>query len=401
MKKKFDFLMAPLTGVISYLGILAAAYCWGFLHNGSVMMSVFIAVLLFVIPMTAGFLTMQLVLLFQRKKYNLQTKGAFVRFVAVLLVTAVLAAVSQLLYCFEWQTYSTEKVIENKTKGSHVVLLMDISGSMKDERSACIDAACELVNSLDENTSMQFIAFAGTVEPRNKTAFLNLTPDNKLVVQDVIRNVKMEGGTNFNYPLEEAMDTLIQNQDPDYRSMILLLTDGREATVNAQNKQKLRDNSQIELFSLRVVPANATISKEEKELMELAVKDFPLEQQKDGSLDMSTVLQTFKTAINHKKVEVEWHKKLAMGSDVVFGSDNQGYWWRAVTQIVMFTLYSVLLSVAYYGKPGIPSLILSLAAGALTGWVAGIDVNLMGFVLAILCLSAYTVYEVGEGPQNV
>ncbi len=403
MKKKFDILAPVLSAVFGFLGVEAAYLIFKTFRTGTVMSNVVLAVVYFLLPMVMGFLGLQLALLINRKKFKTAGgPGVWIRMIAVLVVMAILGGAAQLLYCIEVQRYSTERVVENKAPGSNVIMLMDISGSMSNERDACVEAACSLVDGLDATTSMQFIAFESIVKPEYTSRFLSLDATNKQEIKTVIQNVNTKGGTNFNYPLEEAIKTLEDNHQKDFRSMIIMITDGREASVGQDVQNKLKNSSVgIEFFTLRVITAGEATTQHEKDLAALATKDFPLMQQTNGSLDVSTVAQTLQEAFNHKEIVIDWHEKLGMGSDMLFVQSEQSFWWRPVVSIVIFALYSVLLSVAYYGMPGILSLILSLATGALTGWMAETNATMALLPLVLLCLTAYTVYEIREGTQNV
>lgn len=402
MKKRFGFLPLVLTSLFGVAGILAVGFVFYAIEPDTVWEGVLISVLFFTIPMLLGFTGLRLALRLERKKYQVkEDRGCFVRLVVVLILVGLLGGVGQLLYCLEWQTYTVDTEVDMPSKGNHVVMLMDISGSMRDERDACIEAACQLIDGLDETTAMQFIAFAATVEPRNESAFLPLTADNKLVLQDLIRAIDMEGKTNFNQPLETAIHTLQTHQAPDYRSMILMITDGKD-DINSSIKRTLSDpGSGIELFTLRITEGSGAPDAQVQALIDLAKQDYPIQQKADGTVDMTTVLDNLRSAIDSQKTITEEHRKLAFGNDLVFSIGSANFWWRSVIQVVLFGLYSVLISVAYYGKPGVLSLLLSAAGGLFTGFMLCMDMEFYPALLIILCLGAFTVYEIEEAKPNV
>lgn len=402
MKKKFGVLPLVLTVLFATAGILVFGYIQKAINPNTTWKALLDSVVFFMVPLLLAFVGLLLALVLKQKKYHVKINGGcFARLAVVLILSGLLGGVGQLLYCLEWQTYTVDTVVETPLKGNHVVMLMDISGSMSDEREACIEAACQLIDGLDETNTMQFIAFAASVASRNESAFLPLTADNKSSLQDLIRGIDMKGGTNFNEPLEKAIQTLRDNQDTEYRSMILMITDGKDS-INNSIKGTLSDpDSGIELFTLRITDGSSSPDSQVRALIDLAKQDYPITQQGDGTVDMTTVLENLRAAIHSQRSVTEEHRKLAFGSRLVFTYDYTDFWWRPVIQVVLLGLYSVLISVAYYGKPGVLSLLLSLAAGLFTGLILSMGLEFYPALLIILCFGAFTVYEIEEVKPNV
>lgn len=402
MKKnrKFDFLMPLITILFAVLGIAMVGTFIDRMDTDSVAASLASTLLFFTLPVLTGYLGLQVTLLIRKKKYvRKDSSGSLKALAAALLLSAVTGVVGQLLYAIEWQTYTTEKVIETKMKGSHVVMLLDVSGSMVDERPACVEAACQLIDGLDDTTSMQFIPFAAAVKERNVSAFVPLTADNKNSLQTLIRDASMAGGTNFDQPLEMAIETLTKNQKQDYRNVILMLTDGT-ASIDDSVKKAI-SGSDLELFTIRITDGTNDSDPDVQALIQLASMDFPVSAKSDGGIDVSVILENFRAALNSNRVITEEHKKLALGSDLVFAANMQDFWWRPIVQIVVFGIFSVLISLAYYGRPGKVSFVLSLAAGVLCGTVLVVEAELYAVLLVVLCFGAYTFYEIEEVPANV
>lgn len=400
MKKRFDFFMVVLTVLFASFGIGFVGGVHGMMDSDSVGTSLVCAILFFTVPVLTGYLAIRIALLLRRRKMmKKNSDGSLKTLVIALLLSAVVGAVGQLVYAIEWQTYTTEKVIETKMKGSHVVMLMDISGSMLDEKPACMEAACQLIEGLDESTSMQFVAFAAAVKDENVSAFVPLTADNKISLQTLIQKADMSGGTNFNHPLEIAIKTLEKNQKQDYRNMIIMLTDGTSSIDDSV--KKTLTGSDIELFTIRITDGTNDSDTDVQALIQLAAKDFPIKPQSDGSIDVSLILESFRAALNSSRVVTEEHRKLALGSDLVFAANMQDFWWRSIVQVVVFGIFSVLVSFAYYGSFGKVSFVLSLATGILCGVVLVVEAELFAMLLIFMCFGAYTVYEIEETQTNV
>ncbi len=406
MKKKFDFLGLALTSLLSFLGVFLVVQIYRCIPQDSSAAAVFVGALLLTVPMLLGFLGMRLSMWIRRRKYRMKKpKAAAGRLLAVMLAAAILGAAGQLLFEVEWQTYTVDTKVDAPMKGRHIVLLMDISGSMKNEKDACIEAACQLIGGMDETTTMQVIAFASAVTERCTSAYLPLTPENKDTLQEMIRSVNMAGGTNFNQPLDMAIKTLHDDMDPEYRSMILMLTDGKDSVENSIRDTLTDPDCGIELFTARITDGSDFKDQNVQALIDLAVRDFPIVQQTDGSVDMSDVLDTFLAAVNHQKTIQEEHKKLALGSDFILdfslGYRTAEFWWRPVVQMAVFTLYAVLVSAAYYGKPDRTSLLLNLTAGLVTGLALVFKVAEFVLLLSFLCLGGFTLYEIEEVEGHV
>ena len=82
-------------------------------------------------------------------------------------------------------------------------------------------------------------------------------------------------------------------------------------------------------------------------------------------------------------------------------ANMQDFWWRPIVQLVVFGIFPVLISFAYYGKLGRVSFILSLASGILCGAILVIEAEFYATLLIFLCFGAYTIYEIEEAPANV
>ena len=366
----------------------------------TVVSGILISVAFFLFLLLAGFAGMMAGMTSRKKKYKIDIRVAGKRLIAVLLTLALLVSIGQLLYCVEKQKYTEEIVIDDSLKGLHLAVLMDISGSMDNEQEACVEAACQLIDGLSESDSMQFIAFAATVPERGESEFLPMTSANKAVLKDMVRSVDMMGGTNFNEPLDKAITTLQNNQDSEYSSVIMMITDG-EDSVDDRIRNVLADpNGDIALFTLRITDTSVVSDPDVQNLIDMAEMDFPIVPQADGTVDVTAIQDAFQAAVNYQRVIVEEHEKLGMGSDLIFDTADDSLWWRPVIQIVVFALYALLISIAYYGKTGVVSVVLSLATGAATGWV--ITHSAMWYIILLtVCLTAFTILETEEVPEHV
>lgn len=401
MKKKFGFLMWMLSAAVT----AAVFSLWIMInpiqHVDTVLSGVLYSIAYFASFLLCGFGAVRLAIWIGRKKYQVNTAGMGKRLVAVLVMVAMLGGIGQLLYSIEKQKYTKEIIIDDTLKGLHLAVLMDVSGSMKEEREGCVEAVCELIEGMDEANSMQFIAFSGTVTDRGESAFLPLTAANKITLQDMVRSINMVGGTNFDEPLDKAIATLQDNMDPDYSSLIIMVTDG-DAPIDSRIANVLTDpDSGIELFTLRITDGSSSVSADVQAMIDMAAMDFPIVQQADGTVDVTAVQDAFREALNYQRVIEEEHEKLGLGKTLVFSTMDKTLWWRPVIQVVVLALYALLVSVAYYGKPSVISAVLNLALGAVSGLLLATGVYMGAYALFIVCVSAVAILEVEEVHQNV
>ena len=401
MKKKFGLCMmlCSAVGAALGMGLLIEGINWGFADTpiDAVLHSVvfFPAMLLF------GFSGMYLAIWLTRKKYQVDTLGAGKRLITILLLSALLGGVGQLLYGFELRTYTTTKAGDTPVSGLHLVVLMDISSSMDDEREVCADAACQLIESLDETASMQFIAFAATVPGRGESAFLPLTKEHKATLQNMVRTVYLGGGTNFDEPLDKAIATLQAHHDPACRSLIIMLTDG-EDSVNGTIRDVLTDpDSGIELFTMRITDGSGTVSANTQDLIDMAAMDFPIVPESNGTVDVSAVQQAFRSALNYSQPIAEEETRLELSAHSIFADSEHTMWWHPVVQIAVFALYALLISLAYYGRSSVRSMMLNLGMGTLTGLMMAVGALEVYVILLTVCLTTFTILEIEGGASHV
>ena len=400
MKKRVNILMPLFSAAAALAGLWMWIELFPWAKEKTFLFSVIFSILFFTSMLLLGFGGMWLAAWIGRKKYQIVPELSLQRLGAVLLVTAAVAGFGQLLYGIEPQIRATETVVDKNMKGLHLVLLMDVSGSMEEEQSVCAQAACQMIENLDETNFMQFVAFAGTVPERGESAFLPLTAENKAALQMMAQTVTLKGGTNFNEPLDKAITTLQSHQNPEYRSLIIMLTDG-EDSVNSEIKSVLTDpKSGIDLFTLRITDDSGNVSGNVQELIDLAEKDFPIVQKTDGSVDLTKVQDAFREALSYRGVIVEEQTKLGFGSNLIFDTSDFSFWWQPLIQSVVFSLYSLLISIAYYGKTGLLSAGLNLAVGAAAGFSIRCDEALYVSLL-LVCLSAFVILETEEVEKDV
>lgn len=393
MKREFSLKCLALSVLLAGAGLYAcllladagresvpAALVWGFAA--------------FALPLALGFLGLELGLWLDRKRYTALRPSRVASLLLALLLGGGLGAGCQLIYLVEYQNYTVTSTEDMEYKGVHAVLLMDGSSSMEKRRDACVQAACRLVDGLDENSSVQFAAFANNVMPRNVSDFLPMTRENRAQLQDFIRGTDLAGGTDFGPPLTLALTTLEEHADRDYRSIILMLTDG-EAELSPDVSGPLADSDEIDLYTVRIVEnSSGSPSALAQALVDLAAEDFTIVPDGDGGVDVEEVLDAFWAALDGQAVVSHQRERLGLGTDLMLWNNSPHYWWRILAGVLGCSLYAAVAGLVYYRQAG-RRLAVQLAAGAGTGAVLLAFPEAGLALLVLVCLGAYTTYEIG------
>lgn len=406
MKKRFCFSALVLSMAFAALGMpvslafekFLTAVCNSSLYNiANVILAGFFAM----VTLLLGYLGLQVGLWLNRKKYRAEKQPK--KFLILALAGAfITGALCQVLFGLEYQTFSRTVQVDTQKTGAHVVLLMDKSNSMYYMQDACDEAACGFVDSLDENISVQFIAFAAGVKDENVSDFLVMTVENKEYMKDFIRAAEDEGGTDFDEVLEKAIDTLNTYADPAYKPIIIMLTDGVDDIEDTDILQTLQDtSSDISFFSVRLTEDDAGDRQDHRvqALITLAHSDFPITPNADGTVDINTVMAAFRDAMASASTIVEEYQKLVLGEDFLL-AEHESSVLRVVARMLFCIAYTVLAAVAYYGKPDGKSLVVNGVVGTLCGAVMAFTMVGLGTLSVwILCLGAFAIME--EVPQHV
>ncbi|HEY8462042.1 MAG TPA: VWA domain-containing protein [Blastocatellia bacterium] len=106
----------------------------------------------------------------------------------------------------------------------NVIMLMDLSGSVKPKRKAMIAAARKFIDALPAQDKIALVAFT-----RKYRALSNFTTDKESLKQVVERIKGVEGGTAFYDSMWQAMDDL--DKVGDARKAIVVLTDGEDESL--------------------------------------------------------------------------------------------------------------------------------------------------------------------------
>ena len=123
-----------------------------------------------------------------------------------------------------------------------MVLLLDGSGSMEDEKEGCDKAARALLDQMDENSRAQVVSFAATVLGNTDLLPMDET-ERKDTVTDFIRSIDVIGGTEFGQPLTFALNSLRENKEEQRAQAVILLSDGEGPLPDSLKEEYIKEGS--------------------------------------------------------------------------------------------------------------------------------------------------------------
>ena len=129
-----------------------------------------------------------------------------------------------------------------KNPAMDMVLLLDGSGSMEDEKEGCDKAARALLDQMDENSRAQVVSFAATVLGNTDLLPMDET-ERKDTVTDFIRSIDVIGGTEFGQPLTFALNSLRENKEEQRAQAVILLSDGEGPLPDSLKEEYIKEGS--------------------------------------------------------------------------------------------------------------------------------------------------------------
>lgn len=339
-----------------------------------------------------GYLGLRLGLWLDAGKYRIVNPRPMVTVAALLLAFAA-GALGQTLYCLENQSYLSTVQVSGEMSGAHIVLLMDESSSMNSYVDTCKEAACAFVDELNEDFSLQFMAFSYDVKDRNTSQFLPMTDKNKEVVKDVIRNAYDMGGTDFDLVLAKALDTLSDHADPDYKSVVILLTDGADYIDDSATRQTLSSDD-VAFFTVRITMDDQLAQQDPavQALIDLADEDFVLTTGVYGDLKTGDVIKALQDAMSIAGTKQITKWKLVLTTKSVWTGEETGiHQW--IARLAMCAALSLIAALAYCGSLNLVQALINLTVGAGCGVVLQLLPPVGIAVFLVLCMGAFVRLE--------
>ena len=253
-----------------------------------------------------------------------------------------------------------------------LVLLLDASSSMDTSGYSAprTDAATQFVEALDEDVQVQAVSFAAAVI--DATELLPMDDTGKAALRDFIAAIDSVGNTDFNAPLDLAVETLADQARSDASQAILLLTDG-EGDFSDSMADTLTERG-IRFFSIRIAAYNSS-SDQVRALQDLAADtggfDTRLDPGPDGSVDTADMLTAFQEAFQ----AAAEGGRLTLDEDLLISSEETSL-YQFVVRLAVLALCAVLFGTGYFGRFRFRPA--DLAKNALSGAAAAIVITLAG-----------------------
>lgn len=278
-----------------------------------------------------------------------------------------------------------------------MVLLLDASGSMDiyNYSGPRTDAACQFVDSLDEDCRLQVVSFAATV--LDSSSLLTMDDQGKSDLKEFINRIDSTGATDFNAPLTAALNTLETQAREDCNQAIVLLTDGEPTEGDGELSQSVIDDclaSGVRIFSVRIT-SDSGLTKGARALVELAEQSGGFDTRlvpSGGSVDTAEMLEAFQLAF-----QASTERRDLMLEQLLVYSEESASVYQIAVRAVSMILLSVLFGVGYYGRLEKSKLLWNALCGAALAALVTVCGELNYYVsAACVCLalgSAFVTLE--------
>lgn len=352
---------------------------------------------LFAICLTMGLLGLEAEIFLRRKRFVPTVKRSIVKkVICAALIGAMLGAAGQALYALEINVERKTEKDNTKTKETHIVLLMDYSGSMMNSIEDEKEVTCRLIEELDESTSLQVIAFSDTVENRAVSDFMPMTESNKDALQSFVRGIDIWfGGTNFDLPLEKAYETLYANKKSDCRSAVVMLSDYEKYgyTLITDIGDRIKGEG-FEIYSVRLASQGSQPDANDL-FMQYADEDFAVAKNSDGSFDTEELLKALTQSVKGKSKGGISDVSAQLGEEILT-AEAEPEAGKIIIRIIVYGIFSMAAGYVYYGYESGMKLLLNFAVGAVPG-VASLINPVFGYILLMLAgAGSFTRFEIEE-----
>jgi len=358
---------------------------------------------LFAVCLTMGLLGIEAELFLRRKRFVPAVKRSLLKkIISTLLIGAVLGAAGQALYALEVNVEKEKISGKTDSKETHMVLLMDYSGSMMNSIEDEKEVTCRLIDSLNESTSLQVIAFSDTVEDRAVSDFMPMTKDNKDELKGFVKSIDIWfGGTNFDLPLEKAYETLRENEKNNCRSAVVMLSDYEPYgyTLVTDIAQKIKDEG-FEMYSVRLTAQGGQQPDPNDLFMQYVDEDFPITKNSDGSFDTDKLLEALTETVKGKDKSRISDVSAELDDEALTAEAEPGV-WRIILRIIVYGLFSLAAGCVYYGYESKTKLLINWALGAAAGIISLINPVVGYIVLMLTGTGFFTRFEIEEERRNV
>ena len=384
--KQFGCVLSGASALGSLLGMFLTSGCMERALKTPVGRALWVGIF-FLIQFVLGFAALQIAIAMNRKYKFEQLPLKWVAFLTAGVLVFGIGFGGQYLFMYSKEEISVPAEVD-------MVLLLDTSSSMEAagfDRPRT-DAACQFVDSLNENTRLQAVSFAGKV--LDSTQFLAMSNTNKDTLKQMISAaIDGLGMTDFNEPLQQAMETLNSQGRENCNKAVILLTDGQSGLDNHVMNDYIA--SDIRVFTIRI-SESTSLSSNEQDLIDFTAAtggfDTQLMPDYSGNVDTADMLNAFRNAF-----EATSQRSVNMREDLlVYAADGITMNQFLIRTLVMILCVNVI-GFGYFGRLTIPSVVSSsvmgMAAAVLVFLTEGTAYWLCALVVVLLIETAYVFVD--------
>lgn len=298
-----------------------------------------------------GFLGLSLWMRWNKTCKVVRPKGWLAAFLTSAVLLGAVGAGGEALFM-----YTKENV--SMSAGADMVLLLDASGSMDNSGYSHprTQAACQFVDGLSGECRVQAVSFASIVLDRS--ALSAMDDNGKAAVKDFIQRMDSVGNTDFNAPLQAALDTLEQEGREGCHHAVLLLTDG-EGDLSNDVIRSYR-SSGVRVFTIRI-GSSGSPSGQAKALADFAQStggfDVCLTPDANGDVETSDLLTSFQNAFQAIR-----ETRVTMSDDLLLQGGRVSI-YQFLVRLAVLMVCSALFGLGYFGRLQWPALGINLACG--------------------------------------
>lgn len=249
--------------------------------------------------------------------------------------------------------YTKEEV--SVSAGVDMVLLLDASGSMDAQGYSLprTQAACQFVDGLPDDCRVQAVSFASIV--LDQSPLTRMDPQGKAEVTDFIRSIDSVGSTDFDAPLQAALDILGREGREDCHHAALLLTDG-SGELSDDVVRSVQDSG-VKVFTIRIGAPGGQSGALADFARSTGGFDACLTPGPDGGVETGQLLASFQEAFQAVN-----ETRVTMSDDMLIqGGPVSAY--QFLVRLAALMACSALFGLGYFGRPQWPALGLNLACG--------------------------------------
>ncbi|MBR0509532.1 MAG: VWA domain-containing protein [Clostridia bacterium] len=355
----FDFLLAFLSLAVTTLVFAVMLIITRRVASSGAFVRALMTGLCFALPPLLGYTFMAMTPFF-RRRLRVKMPPLISLITAITLVGTLLIGIGgQYLYSIHFK--KKVKVLPN-FNGADIVLMVDDSGSMGSYKQPVREACKVFVENVPDTNRIAVGIFTEKIDPQ---LVMDLTPMDaagKEAAKQMLDRPGTSGGTDLNLPLERAADILKQNNRPDQKRVVFIVTDGQGYVNPSFLDEYLNEN--ISLFTLRISGMDG-FGMDDLNKIAMETDGLSIEIPSGSLDDMKTLASSFED-INKS---IQSNSRIYFAHELMLYDSTTPTVFGVLIRLICFLGVALLTHLLYYRK-----------FQALSSWI----VNIAGVLLATL-----------------